>query len=216
MSKTIRVVLFEDNKQFRESLSLFLEGEQEIYLTASYGNANAAVANVRKHQPDVVLMDIEMPGVSGLEALREIKKAAPDTNVLIQTQFEDEHRIFVALCYGASGYVVKSSEPDNMKQAILDVHQGGGYFSPIIAAKVIKFFQEGIVKAQPDYIALTPKEEEVLGCLCKGMSYKMIADTCDIGYHGVHFHIRNIYKKLHVNSAPEAIIKAIELKLIVK
>ncbi|NJK98972.1 MAG: response regulator transcription factor [Bacteroidales bacterium] len=212
----IRVVLFEDNKNFREALSKFFSLEEDIHLVEAYTNANNAIANIRKHEPDVVLMDIEMPGISGLDAMRKIKKVSPETKVLIQTQFDDEHRIFVALCYGASGYVLKGPEPDEIKTAIIEVNEGGGHFSPGIAAKVIKFFREDLVKAQPDYIALTPRQEEVLEHLCQGLSYKMIADKMGLKFNGVAAHIKEIYKRLHVNSAPEAIIRAIELKLIVK
>jgi DNA-binding NarL/FixJ family response regulator len=210
----VRVVIFEDNKSFRQNLSLFLASSEEIFLAGTFGDANEAVANIRKHKPDVVLMDIQMPGISGIEAMQKIKAAYPETKVLIQTVFEDEHKVFTAICGGASGYVLKSPDPDVILQAIMDVASGGAHMSPTIAAKVLTMFQHQFVQAQSTYIELTDREREVLGCMVKGMSYKMIADVCCLSYHTVHWHIKRIYEKLHVNSAPEAVAKAIERKLV--
>jgi DNA-binding NarL/FixJ family response regulator len=210
----IRIVLFEDNRSFRDNLTLFLGGVEGIYLAGAFGDANEAVAKVRRLRPDIVLMDIQMPGISGIEALQQIKAASPDTKVLIQTVFEDEHKVFSAICGGASGYVLKSPDPETMLQAIVDVAGGGAHMSPTIAIKVLKMFQNQQVRAQPTYVELTDREREVLGCMVKGMSYKMIADVCCISYHTVHWHVKNIYEKLHVNSAPEAVAKAINGKLV--
>lgn len=210
----IRIVLFEDNKSFRQNLSLFLASQNDVFLAGSYGDANEAVAKIRKHKPDVVLMDIQMPGISGIEAMQKIKAAYPDTKVLIQTVFDDDHKIFAAICGGASGYVLKNPNPDVMLQAINDVANGGAHMSPAIAVKVLTMFQHQFVQAQPTYVDLTDREREVLGCMVKGMSYKMIADACCLSYHTVHWHVKNMYEKLHVNSAPEAVAKAIEGKLV--
>ncbi|GAB3321517.1 response regulator transcription factor [Larkinella ripae] len=210
----IRVVLFEDNKSFRQNLSLFLASSERVFLAGSYGDANDALAKVRKHRPNVVLMDIQMPGISGIEAMQKIKAAYPDTKVLIQTVFEDDHKVFSAICGGASGYVLKSPDPDVILQAIIDVANGGAHMSPTVAAKVLTMFQHQFVQAQPTYVELTDRERQVLGCLVKGMSYKMIADACCLSYHTVHWHVKHIYEKLHVNSAPEAIVKAIAEKLV--
>lgn len=210
----IRIVLFEDNRSFRDNLTLFLGGVEGIYLAGAFGDANEAVAKVRRLRPDIVLMDIQMPGISGIEALQQIKAASPDTKVLIQTVFEDEHKVFSAICGGASGYVLKSPDPETMLQAIMDVAGGGAHMSPTIAIKVLTMFQNQQVRAQPTYVELTDREREVLGCMVKGMSYKMIADVCCISYHTVHWHVKNIYEKLHVNSAPEAVARAINGKLV--
>jgi DNA-binding NarL/FixJ family response regulator len=155
-----------------------------------------------------------MPGLSGIEAMVQIKTAYPDTKVLIHTVFEDEHRIFSAICGGASGYVLKSPDPDDLLQAIQDVYAGGAHMSPAIAAKALRMFQNQFVTTQPTYVELTDREREILTCMVKGMSYKMIADACCISFHTVHYHIKHIYEKLHVNSAPEAVVKAIEQKLV--
>jgi len=209
-----RVVIFEDNKSFRQNLSLFLASTEGIFLAGTYGDANEAVAKIRKHKPDVVLMDIQMPGISGIEAMQKIKAAYPETKVLIQTVFEDDHKVFTAICGGASGYLLKNPDPGLILQAIMDVANGGAHMSPTIATKVLAMFQHHFVQAQPTYVELTVREREVLGCMVKGMSYKMIADACFLSYHTVHWHIKRIYEKLHVNSAPEAVAKAIERKLV--
>ena len=210
----IRVILFEDNKSLRQSLSLVLSNIEGIVFTGAFANANDAIARIHNHRPDVVLMDIQMPGISGIEAMQKIKKTFPTIKVLIQTIFEDEHRIFSAICGGASGYLLKSSDTVLLVNAIFDVFEGGSILSPTIATKVIAMFQHQFMQAQPTFIALTEREKDVLTCMVKGMSYKMIADACEISLNTARWHIRNIYEKLHVNSASEAVIKAIEQKLI--
>lgn len=210
----IRVVLFEDNKSFRQSLALYLAGSDEVFMCASFGDAGGCVGKIKRYEPDVVLMDIQMPGISGIEALQEIKAALPATKVLMQTIFDDDHRVFAAICAGANGYVLKNPDPEVMLQAIIDVHNGGAWMTPSIAAKVLRMFQHQFVKTQPTYVALTEREREILGCMVKGMSYKMIADACCLSFHTVHWHVKHIYEKLHVNSAPEAVAKAIEGRLI--
>ena len=210
----IRVILFEDNRSFRQSLGLFLASSEEVFLAGSFPDASQALANIRKHKPDVVLMDIQMPGESGLEALKKIKVASPDTKVLMQTVFDDDYRIFTAICSGANGYVLKSPNPDDILRAVIEVHHGGACMSPSIAAKVMQMFKNQFVKAQTEYIDLTEREREILGCMVKGMSYKMIAEVCALSFHTVHWHVKNIYEKLHVNSAPEAVAKAIEGRLV--
>jgi DNA-binding NarL/FixJ family response regulator len=210
----IRVILFDDNRSYRESLGLFLASSEQIHFCGSFPDANDVIAVTRKHKPEVVLMDIQMPGISGIEALQKIKDVYPAVKVLIQTSYEDDNRVFSAICGGASGYILKSTDPDDILQAIKDVNNGGSNMTPIIAAKVLKMFQHQFVKTQPTYVDLTDREREVLGCMVRGMSYKMIADACIISYHTVHYHVRNIYEKLHVNSAPEAVAKAIENKLV--
>ena len=195
-------------------MGLFLASSEEVFLAGSFPDASQALANIRKHKPDVVLMDIQMPGESGLEALKKIKVASPDTKVLMQTVFDDDYRIFTAICSGANGYVLKSPNPDDILRAVIEVHHGGACMSPSIAAKVMQMFKNQFVKAQTEYIDLTEREREILGCMVKGMSYKMIAEVCALSFHTVHWHVKNIYEKLHVNSAPEAVAKAIEGRLV--
>lgn len=210
----VRIILFEDNSNYREAFELFFEDSEKVYLVKSFGEATKATTHIKAIQPDVVLMDIEMPGVSGLDALKEINKYCPNTKVMIQTQFEDNHRLFVALCRGAWGYALKSDPLDKLEAAILDVHLGGGYFSPAIAGKVTRLFLDKEFNANPDFCNLTDRELEVLQHLGIGKKYQAIASAMFISYEGVHSHIKKIYEKLHVNSKSEAIVKAIENKLI--
>ena len=210
----IRIILFEDNKNYREALEDALSFSDRVFLSKSFDNANSAVKNVKEYQPDLVLMDIEMPGISGLDALSEISKECPETKVMIQTQFEDTHRIFVALCRGAWGYALKNDPFDKLENAIVDLYQGGGYFSPAIAGKVARLFASKQFQETPDYISLTPREKEVLTYLAKAYKYQEIADAMFLSYEGVHSHIKNLYNKLHVSSRSSAVLKAIESKLI--
>jgi len=211
----VRVILFEDNKNFREALELFFEDSEKVHLTKSFEDATKAVAQIKEYKPDVVLMDIEMPGISGLDAMRLINKECPNTKVMIQTQFEDDHRLFVALCRGAWGYALKSEPLERIETAILDVHNGGGYFSSSIAGKVTRFFLNKEFKEDPDFCNLTDRELEVMQLLPKLKTYQEIADHLYISYEGVHSHVKKIYEKLHVSSKSLAIMKAIESKLIV-
>lgn len=210
----VRVLIFEDNRNFRESLSLYLASTEGIWLSGAYADATEAVKMVKKYQPDVVLMDIQRPHVSGIDAMRAIKNTYKDVKVLIQTVFEDDDKVFAAICAGANGYIIKNPRPETYVQAIFDVQNGGSHLSPSIAAKVLTMFQNQFAKTKNHYVQLTQREREVLQCMVKGMSYKMIADACDISFNTVHSHVKNIYEKLHVNSAPEAVVKALEWRLV--
>jgi DNA-binding NarL/FixJ family response regulator len=211
----IRTLLFEDNKNLRESLSLFLASSEDIWLAGAFPNAKDATDEVRKHKPDVVLMDIQMPHLSGIEAMMHIKAKYPTVKVLIQTVFEDDDKIFQAICAGANGYIIKNPNPEVYVQAIKEVYAGGSHLSPIIARKVMVMFQNKYVKTeQHNYVELTNREKEILACMVKGLSYKMIADSCGISFSTVASHVNHIYEKLHVNSAPEAVVRALEWRLV--
>lgn len=214
MEYLIKTILFEDNKAFQDSMQMYFDDSETVHLAAIYPSADKALIIIKQQKPDVVLMDIQMPGISGIEAIMNILASEPDTKILVQTSFEDDHKIFAALCAGAKGYILKSSDLDQTEQAIMDVMNGGGYFSPSIASKVIAFFKHQAVTHQPNYVELTPTEKEVLQCMAEGMSYKMIEDKLEKSFSAVHFHIKNIYKKLHVNSMTEAVIKALKNHLI--
>jgi DNA-binding NarL/FixJ family response regulator len=163
-------------------------------------------------KPDVVLMDINIPGKNGIEAVKEIKDHFPAIQVCMQTVFEDENKIFASLCAGASGYILKSSPPDKILQAIREVANGGAFFTPSVAKKMLFNFQQQ--QQHAEYIQLTEKEKEVLKLLVDGLSYKMIAEKAGVSFHTIHTHIKHIYDKLHVNSKGEAVAKAIKSRLI--
>ncbi len=210
----IRVLVFDDNKNLREGLKMLFEHSENFLLTGAYPNAQQAVSLIRKDQPDVVLMDIQMPGISGIEAVQTIRAAFPNLQILMQTVFEDTDKVFAAICAGASGYILKNTSSDKLLEAITDVYMGGSPMSAPIARKVFQLFQHQFVPVQQDFQALTPREKEVLSCMVKGQSYKIIADTCGISINTVHTHIKKIYEKLHVNSASEAVAKAIQQRIV--
>lgn len=210
----IRVLIFDDNKNLLEGFKLLLKDSENIFLAGAYPDAMQAAAMIRKDRPDVVLMDIQMPGTSGIEAVRTIKSAFPNLQILMQTVFEDNDKVFAAICAGASGYILKSTPSDKVLEAITDVYLGGSPMSLSIARKVLQLFQHQFAQVSQDFQALTPREKEVLSCMVKGQSYKMIADTCQIRFNTVHSHIKKIYQKLHVNSASEAVAKAIQQRIV--
>lgn len=209
----IRVAIFDDNKTFTDNLSLLFDGSEDYLLTGVFPNALNVLQKVARARPDVVIMDIKMPDVSGIEAVKTIKKEYPAIQVLMQTVFEDDDKVFAAICAGASGYILKGTSPDDILEAIAEVYTGGSPMSPTIARKVLSFFQT-TRQPEPEFYDLSKREKDILRCLVDGQSYKLIADTCSISVNTVNSHIRKIYEKLHVNSSQEAIIKAITNKIV--
>lgn len=210
--KTMRIAIFEDNKKFRESLEFVIVTSTDMELCGSFEDTRFLQKRIEALQPDVVLMDINIPGQNGIDAVREIKTSFPHVQVCMQTVFEDDHKIFASLCAGASGYILKNTPPDKVLQAIRDVADGGTFFTPSVAKKVLLSFQQQ--KTGDSFVELTEKEKETLKHLVDGLSYKMIADKMNLSFHTIHTHVRNVYEKLHVSSKGEAINKAIRNKLI--
>lgn len=210
----IRVTIFEDNALINEGLQLLLESQPDMLMAGAFRDATGVLNKIRKTKPDVVLMDINMPDVNGIEAVVQIKKEFPQILVMMQTIFEDDDKVFAAICGGASGYLLKGTSPDKMLDAIREMTNGGSPMSPNIARRVIQIFQDQFKPVKEQYVVLTPKEKEVLQYLVDGQSYKMIADKMTVSFHTVNDHIKNIYNKLHVNSAPEAVSKALKNKLL--
>lgn len=201
------IAIFEDNARLRESLTVLLSGVEGYSVCGDYENCAQAAGIVRLHQPDVVIMDINMPGVDGIEGLRIIKEQRPETFIIMHTVLEDDDRLFQCLCGGANGYILKNTSFVHLLEAIENVLHGGAPLSPIIAKKVLQFFRP----ANPGRLQyhLSDREKEVLKYLVKGYSYKMIAGQCHISLDTVRGHIRNIYSKLHVNCGREAVSKAL-------
>jgi DNA-binding NarL/FixJ family response regulator len=215
----IRTILFEDNEKFRKSLGNYLAKSGKVQLRAAYPNAEQVLKYYRETKPDVVLMDINLPGKSGIDAMAELKAAHPEAKVLMLTIFNDDDKIFQSLRRGANGYALKETEDDaedaDILIAIANVAKdGGGYISPSIAAKTIQFFQDLEGLAIPNFVNLTPRQKQVLEQLAKGKSRKMIAGILDIELETVNDHIKQIFKKLHVNSAIEAVVMAGKMRLI--
>lgn len=212
MNSPIRVAIFEDNKAMREGLAMVVEMFEDLELCGTFNNANKVTRDIAQCSPDVVLMDIQMPGMNGIQSVQLAKEANPGVQILMQTVFEDSDKIFSSLCAGASGYILKNSSPEKIHAAILEVAAGGAYFTPSIAQKVLASF--GATKNVVDYVVLSVREKEILSQLVEGLSYKMIASQLHISYETVHSHIKKIYEKLHVNSKSEAVSKAIRQKLV--
>ena len=210
----IKVCIFDDNKNIRNSLQMLLHGNYGIEVTGVYENANNIEEALIISEPDLVLMDIEMPGTNGIEAVRRIKKFNATITIIMQTIFEDEERVFSSLLAGASGYLTKDSPPLSIIEAIQDAYKGGTPMTPSIAKKIIQQFQLQNKTVSTKEYNLTTKETEVLRSLADGLSYKMIADKLSMRYDTVHTHIKSIYRKLHVASMGEAISKAIRGKII--
>ncbi len=216
----IRVIIFDDNSARRQSLSYLLAMYEDIVLAAVYEDAHDAVDKVQKANAEVVLMDIDMPGVNGIEAVKLIKAKMPEVDILMQTVLDDEDTIFEAIKAGASGYIVKRCPPEKIIEGIREAKEGGAPMSPSIAAKVLSFFRNapsGILTASKepakDYL-LTPKEKQILKSLVEGNNYKMVAAQMNVSYNTVNTHVKHIYNKLHVHSLGEAVAKAINERLV--
>ncbi|HVW59177.1 MAG TPA: response regulator transcription factor [Puia sp.] len=208
----VSIVIFEDNTRLRESLTILLDGVDGYNVRGSYENCEQAAAIIGRHRPDIVIMDIGMPGVDGIEGLRIIKEKFPETCIIMHTVLEDEDKLFQCLCGGANGYILKNTSFVHLLDAIENVLRGGAPLSPSIAKKVLQSFQHS-TPGRLQY-HLTDREKEVLRQLIKGFSYKMIAGNCHISVDTVRGHIRNIYSKLHVNCGREAVAKALRDRIV--
>lgn len=196
----IRIFIYDDSKDRRDSLKSLFQLDENLVFVGEAANCANVLVEMEETFPDVVLMDINMPGVDGLQGLQLIKKNHPQIKVLMQTAYDESNKIFSSIKNGASGYILKSDKPQKILQAIEEVHEGGAVMNPAIAMKVLEHFKP-TDKKNP----LTPKEKETLILLAEGMSYKMIADKLGISYTTVNTHIKRIYEKLHISSMGEAI-----------
>src|ERR1700744_4565911 len=201
----ITVSIVDDEKELRHSITTFVNGSQGFKCISSYGSAEAALESLPNDKPEVVLMDINLGGMSGIKCVEKLKADLPEIQVLMLTVYEDTDQIFKALSAGASGYLLKRSSPTKLLQAIRDVHTGGSPMSSSIARKVVASFQKsGQEKKQT---LLSPREEAVLDCLAKGLTYKQIADQLQISIDTIRTYLRRIYEKFHVQSRTEAVAK---------
>lgn len=211
----LNIIIFDDNINVRESIGLLLSTTINMKLAAAFDSCKNLLADIESISPDIVLMDIDMPMISGIDAVKLLRTKYPDLPVLMLTGFEDDEKVFASLCAGANGYVLKNATMQSLIQYINEVHNGGAPMTPVIARKVLNQF----TKLQPaqmqneDY-NLSSREKDVLQLLVKGKSYKMIADELNISYETVHSHIRKIYQKLQVNSVGEAVSKTISKNIL--
>ena len=205
MEEIIKVAIVEDIRDIRESLQMLISGMPGFGCTGAYATAEEAMTNVPSSIPDVVLMDINLPGMSGVDAVRLLKDQLPGTSFLICTVFEDEENIFQALRAGAGGYILKNNSLLNILDAIREVHEGGAPMSATIAKRVINSFHQVAKKEVPKHAALSGREIEVLQLLSTGLLYKEAAARLDLSVETIRSHCRKIYEKLHVNTKLEAI-----------
>lgn len=214
----IRVAIFEDDKSVRTAYQFLLENfgnDQKFKLTGIFEDCTDTLHKIEKSNPHVVLMDIAMPGTSGIEGTSKIKAFRPEVNVLIQTVYEDEANITAALLAGANGYILKNAPPDKIVEWIEDVYHGGSALSAGIASKVIKILQQvGQPVLKPKDYALTEREKQVLQCMTSNKSLRDIGDELFLAYETIRSHVKSIYRKLHVTSGTEAVAKALRERII--
>lgn len=210
----ISVVIFEDNRPLRLSLQQLVDNADEMFCAGAFPDANKLERDLHATCPDVVLMDINMPGVSGIEAVKIIKQKFPTIRIIMQTVFEDSDKIFAAICAGASGYMLKKTQPQKMIAAIKETFNGGAPMTGTVAAKVLDMFRMQSQHEKTEFIDLSEREKQILLLLVASYSYKSIAAECFISIDTVSTHVRHIYEKLHVHSKSEAVAKAIRQRLV--
>lgn len=214
MNKVIKVAVFDDNKPRRDLLQMLLDSTDGLACTNVYTDCRQIVKRISDNMPDVVLMDIDMPHVNGIEGLKLLRKQFPQLKILMQTVFEDDDKIFEAIVSGADGYLLKKTSPAKLIDAINEVVDGGAPMTPTIAKQVLLLFNNKHTKMAKNNFDLTMREQEILGLLVQGFPYKVIAEKCHVSYATVNSHISHIYEKLHVSSGTEAVAKAIANKIV--
>ena len=203
------VSIVEDNEQLRSTLARVLDRAEGYKCVSHYGSAEDAIKSLPNDRPDVVLMDINLPGMNGVECVRQLKQLLPDTQVIMLTAYEDTENIFNSLAAGAAGYLLKRSKSAEILEAIADVRAGGSPMTTHIARKVVQSFQRATPAPIPTDEELSPREQEVLNCLAQGLMYKEISDKLGISFETVRTYIRRIYEKLHVRTRTEAVAKVL-------
>ena len=201
----MKLIIVEDDPILLESLKLILGGEAGITVAGAFGSAEDALRSLRKASPEVMLTDLGLPGMSGIELIKKAKDDMPSLEIMTHTVFEDRENVFAAIKAGASGYILKGSSPREIVEAIHEIHKGGAPMSPKIARKVIHEFQDENVEDQ--YI-LSQRERDIVKCIEQGLTYKEISLRLKISSHTVHTHIKNIYEKLQAKDRGEALVKA--------
>ncbi len=203
---SIKVLLYEDNESLRNSVKALLQWDNDFELVVAMPDASTVQEDMNVFMPDVILMDLDMPGTSGVQAVQAIRKAGSEVAIIMFTVFEDDKNIFDAICAGANGYLLKKNI-DQVPAAIKDVLDGGAPMTSSVAKKVLSFIPQKKTSRAPEIELLSPREKQVMEYVVKGYSYKMIAAETHISVETVRSHIKKIYKKLQVNSATEAIYK---------
>jgi len=211
--KTIRVAIVEDRKDIREGLTMLINGTPGFRCINSFRSMEDALEKIPVELPDVVLCDIGLPGMSGIEGIRILKERCPKQLMLMLTVYDDDDRIFEALCAGASGYLLKKTPPAKLLEGLREAVEGGAPMSPEVARRVITLFRTIKPPAKADY-DLTPHETRILKLLVEGYNYKTAAAELGVSINTISFHMRHIYEKLQVHSKSEAVAKALREKII--
>jgi DNA-binding NarL/FixJ family response regulator len=209
----IKTAVIEDMRDIREGLATLINFTEGFRCTGSYRSVEEALAKLKDDVPDVLLSDIGLPGMSGIEGIRLIKERYPQMQVLMLTVYDDDDRIFDALCAGASGYLLKRTSPAKLLENIREAMSGGAPVSPEVASRVIKFFRELRVPDREDY-ELTAHETRLLKLLTEGYNYTTAAEKLGVSYNTIKFHVRHIFDKLQVHSRSEAVVKAMRDRLV--
>jgi DNA-binding NarL/FixJ family response regulator len=212
-TEVIKAAVIEDMKDIRDGLTTLINFTEGFRCTGSYRSMEEALARIDSEVPDVLLSDIGLPGMSGIQGIRIIKERYPEMQVLMLTVYDDDDRIFDALCAGASGYLLKRTPPAKLLDSIREAMAGGSPVSPEVAARVIKFFREFHSAEREDY-DLTPHETRLLKLLTEGYNYQTAAEKLGVSYNTVKFHVRHIFDKLQVHSKSEAVVKAMRDRLV--
>jgi len=203
----IKLVIVEDLEEVTEGLSEFIRRDPELQLIATFRTAEAAALELPLIKPDIVIMDINLPGITGIECIKQVKKTGASMQFMMFTVYENNDQVFEALKAGATGYLLKKTAPPQIIEAIKDLFNGGSPMSATIARKLVTIFQEQPKGTNNEASVLTNRERDVLECLAKGMLYKEIAEQLGISFHTVRQHIRKMYEKLHVQNKTEALNK---------
>lgn len=210
----IRVIAFDDSKDLRDMFRMLVDAQPDMTCVVAHPDLSQMMRDIEAARPDVIVMDIQMPGMNGIEGVKAIKARWPDARILMQTVFDDDDKVFAAICAGASGYILKTAPLEEITNAIRAVHAGGARMTPAIAMKVLARFRANETTTATEEYHLSEREKSVLTLLVKGRSYKMIAEELGISYHTVDSHMRKIYEKLHVHSNAEAVSKAVYRRLV--
>lgn len=210
MEHKTRIIIYEDNHKLRDSLCLLINGLEDYEVVGNFANCNHLMHEIKKGEPHIVVMDIDMPGINGIEAVHKIKGFSPDTYIMMYTVFEDDKKIFDSLCAGANGYVLKKTSPLKFIESLNELRNGGSPLTPSVARKVL----ERMSQVQRIPYGLSDREKDILKLLVQGYTYKKIASDCHISLDTVRSHVRNIYTKLHVNCGREAVVKALKERII--
>ena len=214
MNDRIRVALFDDNKDLRDMFRMLVDAQPDMVCVAVHPDLSQVMRDLDAARPDVIVMDIQMPGMNGIDGVATIRQRHPEARILMQTVFEDDDKVFAAVCAGANGYILKTAPVDDIVKAIRDVHAGGSAMTPAIARKVLERFRSHTPSTGTEDHGLTEREKGVLTLLVKGHSYKMVAAELGLSVHTVDTHIRHIYRKLHVSGLAEAVGKAVKDRLV--